>query len=265
MATKRLNTQRVNDAHKVIIKNRLFRDSEQNSTTQSMGRIVAHLPETYGFSVGSEIGTPFSGFTTSDNIQRFLSITTGSSAKVGISTQKLYMGPEPSEITLNLRFDAYYSGFHEVVLPCVFLMLHAIGHKEKLTDAIDDVVSKLNIGQNLTNQALQTSISGVEPQSVTDFIEYQKTPGTNDIQFGNVFTIKRAYLSTVNPEFSNILDNQGHPLSATCSVTAEFNKPMTKVRLGKAFEVGSISEENLPNQGSELNNVEADLDNFNPF
>jgi len=74
-----------------------------------------------------------------------------------------------------------------------------------------------------------------QAQTITDHIQYMKSPGTATIQFGNIMTLRDCFISTVEPQFTNILDNQGYPMQATASVTIQLRHPVTMPKVGQIF------------------------------
>ncbi len=225
MAKRRLESNSVSGSHRIRIKNNKHESPEWT--------VIGHLPEEFGFSVGSEIGTPFSGFASDGNVAKLLYLTTDSSAKAGLITKKLFMGPEQSEISFDINFQAYYSGYHEVIDPIVRLMMFSTGHKKSVSETIAEIAGKFRtldqIGESLTEA------SGGEIKEKPTFA-FMQGPGTCTIKFGKVMKLTGVYISNVTPNFSGILDNEGYPLSGSASITGQLQEPMTKERLATAFQ-----------------------------
>jgi len=59
-------------------------------------------------------------------------------------------------------------------------------------------------------------------------INYLKTPAVIKVKFGDIFTVRNAFLSSVSVSFSNVLDSDFLPMEATVSVTITPQDPFTK-------------------------------------
>lgn len=207
-------------------------------------RVKAPLPENYGYTVGSEIGTPFSGYATDGTISKLMALQFGVSSRIGLVTQKIYQGPEPTEVTFDLNFNAYYSARHEVVAPVIKLMMMSVGQEKNLEETSREVAENIRSYTTLGEEQLGNFLdasgdveSTLESQSssAAQLIRFMRTPSTVTVRVGNIFTLVNAYLSNVQPQFTNVLDFEYMPMSATCSVTLELANPMTKLRLSRAF------------------------------
>lgn len=192
--------------------------------------VKAPLPETWGFTVGSEFSAPFDGNFISGLAAGALGAA-GVSSKLGIATKKLYSAPEPTEISFDVQFEAYESAMDDVLVPIIVLMSMSLGSKisleeaaELIEDMVNDASSNLNQGQALEEGTLTNAVSGNTAgdgaSRAFDFLSFVQGPPTCTLRFGNVIKFPNTYISSVAPQFSNIMDSNGIPMSASVSVTA---------------------------------------------
>lgn len=229
MAKRRLETDHTSGAHRIKIKNKKHQSPEWT--------VIGHLPDGFGFSVGSEIGTPFAGFASDGNVAKILYLTTNSSAKAGLITKKMFMGPEQSEISFDMEFQAYYSGFDEVIDPIVRLMMFSTGHQKEIGEIAGEAANNY---LNISGKAAEISASflGDGEEINRPKFAFMQGPGICTIQFGKVMKLRNVYLSSVTPTFSNSLDNEGYPLSGSVSISGQLEQPMTKDQLASTFQKG---------------------------
>ena len=217
-------------------------------------RVKAPLPEQFGYSVGSEIGTPFAGYATEGALSKVLALQFGVSSRVGLITQKLYQGPQETELSFDLNFNAYYSSKLEVVAPIVKLMLMSVGQEQSVADSKEGVLNKvrglLTAGENITTgmvDAFTEDDLSFEDGSAAELIRFMRTSSLCTVKVGKIFTLKKVFISNVTPSFSNVLDNEFLPMSASCNVTIELQSPMTKIEIGKSFSISDAERENIEN------------------
>jgi hypothetical protein len=201
--------------------------------------VEAPLPEQFGFTVGSEFSAPFDAATLGGVLQKFKvpgAMNVGK--RVGVTTTKFYSNPQPTEISFDLEFHAEYSARYEVVEPVVALMCMSLGDALTFDDALSTIegvreqIAALlpGAGESDSNEEGDTS-NASESTIVTDSFKESadgamallgliKGPVTATIQFGVLYALDNAWISSVTPQFSNVVDADGFPLSATCSVTA---------------------------------------------
>jgi len=223
---KRIESDRTEKGQRIFI----------NDKTYGM-HVTAPLPESFGIGVGSEIGSPFSGFASDGSAAKILALTTGTSNRIGIITKKLFMGADQPDIAIDLKFDAFYSGFDEVVLPCFKLMHMAVGTSEKTVDTVLEKLREFASLEVAVDQ-IHSSITGNKTaSSISDLIQYIRTPGLVSVRFGNTFKLSECFLSNVNINFSNVLDSEFFPMSATASVTITPQDPLVKDRLIDSFSI----------------------------
>lgn len=198
--------------------------------------VQAPLPADFGFTVGSEFTTPFDTGGLSGMYQKAAAIS-GVSQKFGISMKSMYSNPSPTEISFECEFAAYYSAVDEVVKPVAALMLMAVG-KRVTAESVNENIDKMGLlfdridartGENFDNaseitpsEEFLTSKDGEDKtmfEKALKLIKVISSPNRCSIQFGNVYEIDRAWMTSAAPQFSNVLDANGMPMSATVSLT----------------------------------------------
>lgn len=208
----------------------------QLNTDGGNARVVrAPLPDGYGMSVGSAFTDPnnvdLAGNTGSGRMGQVLgalakygSQFTGISTKATQRSNVFYAGPEPTEISFELRFDAYYSAYDEVVKPAAKLMMMSVGTELPL--------STLNpfISDTIREEGGDESGGGL-----FEGFGLIRAAGEVKVKFGKALNIERAYVSSVGVKFSNVLDNQGYPMSVDCSVTIKVIRNPTQYEVGKHY------------------------------
>lgn len=190
--------------------------------------VVAPLPDNFGFTVGSQFSAPFDAQFISGTAAKGLALA-GVSSKLGTATKKLYTSPEPTEISFDMNFEAYESAWDDVYAPVIILMSMAIGSQLTLTDAANTIEELVNRGaanlgrgpvlENTADRISQSSV-GQNGERAFDFLNFVQGPPTVKLRFGNVITFRNAYISSVAPSFSNIMDSSGIPMSCVVSVTS---------------------------------------------
>ena len=208
-------------------------------TLLSGGRKVeAPLPNDFGFTVGSEYTTPFDIGSMSSGLQKLYAVG-GISNPVGIRMRKMYANPEPTEISFDMEFAAYYSAKEEVVIPVVTLMAMSLGREAKYADieaalrkmgaAAVKGASLIGFGEEQADSANQTanetadSIADEKYAKAGDrlmgLIGLIKSPEIVTLKFGDFLIIDNAFITSTGVQFSNTLDKDGYPMSAKVSVT----------------------------------------------
>lgn len=220
-------------------------------------KVEAPLPPDFGFTVGSEYTTPFDVGNISGNIQKLYAVL-GISNPVGLRMRKLYANPEPSEISFDMEFAAYYSAKEEVVLPIVTLLMMSLGHVTtnadieayiqrfgalaakgialtgqvvdtagvvtgENSDAADATLSQTETLVDRVVDAADRTISGDKVSTVTgsvlDLINLISAPEPCILRFGDFITLPKVFVTSTAVQFSNVLDKDGYPMSGTVSVT----------------------------------------------
>ena len=227
-----------------------------------VGEVQAPLPDNIGFSVGSEYSSPFEANLLSGTLGK-IAIASGRAPKVGISTTKFYTSPEPSEISLDLEFNAYYSAREEVVVPVARLMVAALGIEttyREMKEELQEMLRKIrgfagfgNIGTEEGEMADNRDTSTIDDierdaDELSEIIGFIRAPSTTSIIYiGSFCVLDNVYISSVTPQFSNVVDANGYPLSATVSLTAVLRKSPTANDMARAFSVGSVGSGVLSN------------------
>jgi len=226
-------------------------------------RVRAPLPAEYGYTVGSEYSAPFDVSLPSGILQKGMALA-NISQKIGIRMQNMYSNPVPTEISLDLEFDAYYNARTEVVMPVLNLAHMSLGtalDREYLDQVLGEIKEKLtpaalaakNAAANATEGVIDNSWllgnpsspiptpaptpdvtdstgaevptqdvsrkSGEMFNNVMEFIGIIRGPAPQILTMGTFITISDAYLTSISPRFSNVLDKDGFPMSCKCSVT----------------------------------------------
>lgn len=203
-------------------------------------RVVrAPLPDGFGMSVGSAFTDPnnvdLASQASSSVSGAVGQVMTAASRLSGVSTKMLqrtnvfYDGPEPTEISFDLKFDAYYSAYEEVVRPVAKLMMMSTG-SEMGSENLMQYVEGEEAEEQKSNLREEKSNSG-RFSALLEGFGLVRAPAKCKIKFGNTFVIPRAYVSSVGVQFSNVLDNQGHPMSAECSVTIKVARNPTQASI----------------------------------
>lgn len=193
--------------------------------------VESPLPQEYGFTVGSNFSTPFDMQGLGENLQKLAAISE-ISQKLTVNMEKVFINPEPTEISIDLEFDAYYSAKDEVLIPIIRILFMALASQLSFEDAkesIDKMISTIStagqqVGVTIPEETLKGFLNTSEETDqiagkAFGFLKLIKSPELVTAKFGNVYTIKNAYISSAAPQFSNVLDPEGIPMSAKCSVT----------------------------------------------
>lgn len=197
------------------------------------GRIKAPLPDNFGISVGSEYTDPYNQNMTDslgglgtvlENVGR----VAGVSRKLGVATTIFYSGPEPTEISFDLEFSAYYDAKKEVVDPIKKLMRNSVG-REISTDDLDEE-EKEEIDER-TDGALSSDLG----QQIANKAALIKGPSLATIRFGKTIKIQSCYIQSVGVQFSNVLDNQFYPVHGVASVTARIEQNPVRSDVDRFF------------------------------
>lgn len=220
-----------------------------------VGIVEAPLPETFGLTVGSEFSAPFDAQSLAGVLQKFKIPAGGMlSRRVGVVTTKFYSNPEPTEISFDIEFKAEYSARHEVVEPALALMLMSLGESltsEDFRSTLDNIRDGLS---DLTNGFISGSSDGDsesggsaggssddiwgDADNAMSLIGLIKGPSVVRIRFGHIYELAPVWISSVSPQFSNILDAEGMPLSCVVSVTAVIQRDPVKEDMLGFFHAG---------------------------
>lgn len=221
-------------------------------STPEYGIIQTYLPEQFGFTVGSEFSAPFDQNLLGGTLQKVAAVS-GFANKRGIATKKMYSNPEPTEISFELVFDAYYSAREEVLVPVIKLMCSAVG-QEVTWDVLDEKFKKLvrttsgavanpidsllggdsdssssieSEGDNLTLSSTGVSKSRTS-ERILELLSFIAGPDKVSMSFGSVYRLPEVWISSVSAMFDNTVDAQGFPMRATVNLTCQVEKDPVK-------------------------------------
>lgn len=222
---------------------------------REMVRVVeAPLPDNFGFSVGAAYSTPFDTMALNETLQKAFAVG-GVSQKTNMSMRKMFVHQEPTEISFELEFEAYYSARDDVLLPVFNLIMMTLPSNLEFDEAAEEVQSVVNLISKKSNTALGALGFDTKFEENTDnvsnfakdaevrkygskamgLLSFVEAPNKIDIMFGDVFRITDAYISSASPQFSNNLDSDGVPMSAKVSITITPEKPPTKEGVSQWF------------------------------
>jgi len=213
----------LDDRQKMIITQ--YERGDDGGLGGTIRSIKAALPENFGISVGSVFTDPFNANVSSNSTVEKVAAKLQVSRKIGARvTSVYYSGPEPTEMSVELEFNAFYSAEQEVMAPIISLMMMAVGTEKGL----DDLNAQLKgSSSNFFTETASKWIEQIDSSAaggIASEIKIIKGPQPCQIKFGNVMTIDSAYISTASPSFSNILDNQFLPMQATCALTIKIQR-----------------------------------------
>jgi hypothetical protein len=217
--------------------------------------VLAPLPDNFGMSYGSEYSAPFDMNTVSDAWKKAYALS-GISTKVGIQMKKMYSNPEPTEFSFDMEFNAYYSPLEEVLFPVYYLSQMTLGSSlsfNDLSQATQNFLKKLNqgiktasnaVGLETTEGPLQGAVEYDVPDSVQSgvdgalrLINFIKSPKKVSVYFGNTMKWDNMYITSVATSFSNMLDANGIPMYAKCSVTVTPEAYPVAETMNRVFDV----------------------------
>ncbi len=228
--------------------------SKKHKITLKTGtfRIEAPLPPDYGFTVGSEYTTPFDVGTMSSGLQKLYAVGRISNP-VGLRMRKMYANPEPTEISFDMEFAAYYSAKEEVAIPMISLMMMSLGHVvayEDVKGAVEWMGKMAGEGVNFFNgagekeveQGVQATQGVVENEQVKThttkvlgLINLITAPDKVTVEFGTFLKIPNAFITSTACTFSNVLDKDGYPMSGKVSVTCTLETAPVADDVGNMF------------------------------
>lgn len=163
--------------------------------------VKAPLPENISLRIGNEVNQLFSAFQLKSDLVQ-LAGATGVNVDRGFSQREYWRGPENSEMSVELHFNAYYSGYIDVMRPTQKLLL--------------------------LGASRETSFQGGEKGTgfIGDFDEIWGQPTKAIVMFGNYFYHNNMIIKSVEVSYSNKLDNEFNPMSAVVNVTMIPTDPM---------------------------------------
>jgi hypothetical protein len=186
------------------------------------------LNDDFGFTVGSVFSTPFDTGGFNSNIAKAAALSNVGLNQL-VAMKKVFNNPEPTEISFEVEFVAFYSAKHEVIVPVLRLLRMSLSRNLD----VEQVESKFQTAVNAfveTERTVSAPLSSEDRQQVDralSFIGFIAAPDKVNIHFGDLYMISDAYISSVAVKFSNQLDKDGIPMRATCNVTAIMERPPT--------------------------------------
>lgn len=210
--------------------------SKHKISISSAGKKVeAPLPPDFGFTVGSEYSTPFDVGTLSGNLAKAYAVAEISNP-VGLRMRKMYTNPEPTELSFDMEFAAYYSAKEEVVVPIITLICMGLGRVTRNEDiermierfgrAAAKGVSLIGLETDAPSEYVEDAKETINQDGVRekttkllDLIQLITAPEICTLKFGEFLIIDNVFITSTAVQFSNVLDKDGYPLSGTVSVT----------------------------------------------
>lgn len=216
-------------------------------------RVHAPLPEQVGFGVANEVSSPFSQYIPTGKITQLLYLT-GRTAASGISIRKMFTGVQQPDISFEMEFRAYEDAYNEVVIPTkLLLMMGAAEHRGQLNEEqLEAVASASNKFKDVVNMATTYAAGGndsvriqgdVEEETINDLIKLVEGPEPVTVKFGRFLTLRNCLISSVNAEFSTVLDFNKIPMHSKVSMTVTPRDPIYKSILNEAFKPADESAE----------------------
>lgn len=227
----------LNDYQKIIIKGKV--------DGGTVSRVEAPLPDGFGMSVGSSFTDPQNidlasiagGVGALNKIAAPLASQVrraGYSTKITSNTNIFYAGPEPTEISFEMNFNAYYSAREEVATPVALLMAMSVGRGRSFLSQNEEFPAILRqVLTTLRTEGVDVDEDGVE-EDAADF-GFIKRPPYCYVAFGRALTFKECFISSVGVKFSNVLDNEFLPMSASCAVTIKLRRNPVQDEIGRYF------------------------------
>jgi len=163
--------------------------------------VRAPLPESIPFSTGNDIDETFDFFKLASKLAQSVGVASGVSIDRGLAEQQQWRGIINQEFSMDLQFQAYNSGKDDVVIPVKTLLLMS---------SPEPTTANLKVG---------TKKLWLAPPRVS-------------IKFGNIITLTSVWIKTINVQFSNKLDDNYDPMSATVSITFIPRDPLGRFALG---------------------------------
>jgi hypothetical protein len=210
----------------------------QISGTTSM-KVSAALPDNFGMTVGSEFASPFDTGSINQKMSKLLFLA-NIPQKAALRMRKMYSNPTPTEISFDMEFTSHYDAKYEVVYQVLKLMAMSVGRQLQWAEMKRRIESFLEKGQEIAAggleiigaeddaRAIQLSAPDVNEANfskVTDLFNLLQGPPTSRLQFGRTIDIPDCFVTSVASKFSNVLDVNGYPTSAVCSVTVTPQTP----------------------------------------
>jgi hypothetical protein len=169
-------------------------------------RVEAPLPDNLPFTIANEINQPFDFMQVGGKLLQLAQPYKRVNINRGLAERQFWRAIENHELTVDLTFEAYYSSLIDVVNPVKLLMLMAAPVEDSVIAGGSEMVF---------------------------FDGYWTAPPRITVSFGNFLLLPKVLLKAVNVNWSNKLDDQQLPLSATVSVTMITEDPMGYRAIGE--------------------------------
>lgn len=189
--------------------------------------VEAPLPDDFGYTVGAAYSTPFDTMSINETMAKGFALA-GVGQKPGAAMKKMFINAEPTEISFDLEFVAYYSARQEVVLPVLALSSMALPSRLSLEEgkaavngALAELKNKAGVGAEEGEESNVKLPSGVEEygQALLDILNFVRGPDVVEVSFGDVYVMDNVFISSFGVRFSNKVDSEGFPMRATVSIT----------------------------------------------
>ena len=187
----------------------LHDNSESYQEHMNAIRVRAPLPETFGFGLANNVDQVFSSFQAVKQLVTSSAALTHMNTNRGFSERVYWKNVENQEITLELTFNAYYSGLVDVVKPVNELMLLASAVENHMGEAI-----------------YVEGESGFLTTASEVLTGYWNAPPRITVLMGDVLYFTDCWVKSINVNFSNKLDNEFNPMSATVSISFMTEDPV---------------------------------------
>lgn len=214
--------------------------------------VESPLPESFGFSSGSQFGSPFASYRSGGLLSQIGAIS-GFSTNFGLFTRKFYEGPQESQVSFDMKFDTWEDSIKDVIIPVTVLMIFSTGYEQsKLTTAeqaaasimkhLSSIIPQTAVNiENTVRKHIDSNLPNIDTSGFNyNIFQMLHTPPEIAIRFGNAFTLREMFLSNVSLQFSNVLDNNYIPMSCTASITADYKNPLTQGKISNAFSKHSL-------------------------
>lgn len=195
--------------------------------------VFAHLPEQFGFGFGNDIGSPFASYISEGTFAKVVAWQTGATARSGLFTKKIFMGPEQSDISLDLAFETYEDSYEDVVVPIINIIALGAYLSGSGMTFYEKVKNNTVFGLIADGVSAATSIPS---EQMLKQINFAAAPPLLNIRYGNLMVMENMYVSNANITFSNVLDVKGFPMEAKVSLSLTPSEPFNKGSLHKSLD-----------------------------
>lgn len=174
--------------------------------------VEAPLPESLPFSVGNEVNELFDIFKFKSQIIQFASAgAVRKNFDRGYTERQFWRSIINQDFTVELKFEAYYSGLVDVVNPIKNLF------------------------------ALSLPVERARANTYEWAIGHWDAPPLISVRFGNIIWFQDVLVKNIAVNWSNKLDNNFDPMSATVSMTMITENPYGIVAVNEHMRSGDIT------------------------